>query len=297
MSIMTDSEVFYWGEIPVGATVITSCARKIEGQMVYQAAVKNDGEVMGYQATTIPLRDVRPGQPVYVAPPSSVDSILIDLPWRLTEWTPQTQSEIRQAITQTTLRQPLRGVVPLLLEHEPVVVTEGLSDLPAECFIVVGRKAASVRQEPSFGVWRRWTDPDGTSRSAMTTQDCIPLGSIAYVRADYLESGEPIKPETLFAGHTFLPLVWSQEALVQIAWDMTCRTPLDRRTVRKMRIDRLFLWINIVVLGLQGAIMFLDSDKRGAPKQIAWTALVGTAAWSSKQTVAENEWFMAERMR
>lgn len=295
MTTATETEVFYWGEIPVGATVITSFARKVEGRMVVQALVKNDTADMGYEATGIPLSDVQPGQAVYVAPPTGEGSLLIDTPWRLAEWTPQVQTEIRMAINRATASQPLRGTVPTLIEKDPVLASS-LSDFPGDCFLAIVCKAPSVRQEPWIKVWRKWTDPDGKARTSLVSPDNVPPGAYVYVRADYQEHGEPITARS-HVGRVFLPVRWEAYWLERIAWDATCRTPLQRRDVWGMRIDRLFLWINIAVLFCQGGIMLADGDKRSDPRQIAWTALVGTAAWSSRQRVAYNEWFLAERRR
>jgi hypothetical protein len=296
MSTQTHTEVFYWGELPVGATVVTAFARKVEGRIVIQAMVKNpDGAE--YEAASIPLTSIPTGSEVYLGPPTGPGTLLSDQPWHRGHWGPETRQSLRDAVVRASSREPLRGAVPMLLvPSEVTLVRPGLEGFPAECFIVMGRKATDVRSVPSWGAWRRWKDPEGNSRLAMTPSDQIPEGALVYVRADYLHPAEPVGPRA-WEDHTFIPVHWGHESIALMSWDMVCRTPLQPRDERKFKIDKIFLYLNYLAAALQAVILLIDPAKRTSIKQIGWSAFVGSMVWSSRQTVAENEWFLTERMR
>lgn len=290
--MLTETEVLYWGEIPVGATVITALARRAQGHLMVEAMIKNPAS-MEVDSQTIPLDQVPDGDEVYLARPAGPGTLIRDLPLTKAVWGPETRAAIAAEVTRLSAEEPVRGVVPTRLE--PSEIHPGENDFPVNCHVVICRKPRNVKVYAEFLIWRFWQTPEYERRRTLIPMADYSPGGPVYVRTDYLEADEPLRDDP-FTGHTFMPVDWTQQIVDDLDTDMRLRTELRRIDKASDTFDIATYHANQVAMGIQGAIMLIDSDKRGA-KQWGWAAFVAWCLHASKQKAHGIDVIRAERMR
>lgn len=292
-----DGDPVYWGEIPVGATIIVPAASKPAGQYYYSTLVVGPSGAPTFDSLmVIHAEDIPLGLGVYVSQPTAGSTEVWNLAYRIAEWGTDTNLEIKQEIDRVNRDEPLRCVVPHVLTPNEITTTENWDkEFPQNCYVVLCRKEPGLEGN-WWAMWRRWMDPSG--QQCMVEVDFSQMNASVpvYMRVSFLEFDDPIGDDAAI-GQVFLPVVWSPALIQAVNGEMNLRVDLTLREKIAEKVDYATYRANQVAAVSQVAIMAINPDKRRSAGQWSWSAFIAWALYGSKQKVNENEARRLARMR
>lgn len=287
-------ELHYWSQIPDGAIVITPKAALVDGSFDISIWVKSDSHPNGAIRTT--PASLRAGEAVYFSIPFGPGTRLDAIPYAIGPWGDELLDALRAEIVRVQREEPVRAVVPHLLEPGHLVL-EGDWSLPpsfAGQWMLIGRMPENQHDQPRWHPYYLRPLDTGAVGPIPAALGDIPDGALAYIRAQYLTRWHNLTGADTTAV-PWIPVVWSIEVALALDADMLARITPDIRD-RLRKLDRTFTYrANQVALATQAGIMAINPDKRRSPGQWAWTGFIAAMTHTShgayqQETAHEQAW-------